>query len=248
MNRKLNYIFSQVLDNYSDAYGRNTAFYVGFGFLFIFVNVGVYLGQFFFDFSLFNSFSPQYNKSFISFTYLLFLILPCLATLRNEEQHLKFWPMLIQNAGIFLVLIVLAVIGFFFISFYENEEAGRQFIHFNESLRIMGDILTSFIVLSLLRISIQKRIALLDGLVDALMVTILLVSLIDQFQSLFAYELIKFLNDIGRSNLGEMVMFLYFFLLINQLLSPFLVTVITAVVRYEEETETIREVAGNETL
>ena len=71
MKRKLNYIFSQVLDNYKTAYKGNRAFYIGFGLLFVVVNVSIYFMLYSLGFAFFTRVIPKYNEAFLMYSYLL---------------------------------------------------------------------------------------------------------------------------------------------------------------------------------
>jgi hypothetical protein len=244
MNRKLNYVFSQVIDNYKNAYKGNSAFYIGFGLLFIAMNAGIYI----LDFNFFKSIIPEYNTAYLLYAYLLLLILPCLATLKQGEVPLKFWQMLGQNVKMILAIIGLALVGFSFMGVYGNLFEAALFASFNGLFGIVGNLLSVFIILFLLRSAIQNKISFFDTMKEAFFITILLFAIIQEFQSFFSYGLMRSFRFIFGTDFGEIVLTPVLFLLVNLLLSPLLVSIITTLVRYENNTAAIIEPSSNEAL
>lgn len=247
MKRQLNYIFSQMLDNYKDAYKGTRPFYIGFGLLFILINAGLYMLFYVLNFGFFNGMTPNLNKTFWLYTYLLLLILPSLATLKKtEESPLKFWQTLVQNIGVILVIGGVSAGGFYFIGAYKSLLGGNLFAAFNELLGIMGQFLTAFIILSFVRIATQRKISLWDRLTEALIATILLFSIINEFYAFFTYGFLESFRVLFGTDLGEIVFIPVLFVLVNLLLSPLLVAIITTIIRYEKAPETIVEMPSNE--
>lgn len=249
MNRKLNYIFSQVLDNYKAAYKDNTAFYIAFGVLFVCINVIVYVCINAFGFLLFNQ-DPQHNTVYLVYSYLLLLTLPCLITLRKAEEAepLKFWKAFKQNAKMLMLLGGLATIGFFFIGYCRDLFYSDLWNSSNQLLGILGNLLTVFILLSLLRLVFRKQIPFLDRLVETVILTVVLFAIISEFQSFFAYGFLESFQFIFGTDFGEIVLTPILFVLVNLLLSPLLVSIITTTIRYEKVEERVIETTANEEL
>lgn len=245
MSRKLNYIFSQVLDNYKAAYKDNRPFYIGFGLLFVFINAIVYVGINALGFLAFGQ-EPEYNISYLMYSYLLLLVIPCLATLKKEDETLKVGEVLSQNMTMIIVVSILATIGFFFISSGYDLFHNDLWYSFSTLFGILGGLLTTFIILSILRAALKKPISLFDRLIETLILTIFLTAIIQEFQSFFYYGFIKSFSFIFSIDLGEFVLIPVLFILVNLLLSPLLVCVITTTIRYEERTEVITEITSNE--
>jgi hypothetical protein len=244
MNRKLNYVFSQVIDNYKNAYKGNSAFYIGFGLLFIAMNAGIYI----LDFNFFKSIIPEYNTTYLLYAYLLLLILPCLATLKQGEVPLKFWQMLGQNVKMILAIIGLALVGFSFMGVYGNLFEEALFASFNGLFGIVGNLLSVFIILFLLRSAIQNKISFFDTMKEAFFISVLLFAIIQEFESFFSYGLMGSFRFIFGTDFGEIVLTPVLFLLVNLLLSPLLVSIMTTLVRYENNTTAITETSNNEAL
>lgn len=248
MNRKLNYVFSQVIDNYKNAYKGNSAFYIGFGLLFIAINAGIYFGIYTFDFRFFKSIVPEYNTAYLLYAYLLLLILPSLATLKQGEVPLKFWQMLGQNVKMILIIIGLALGGLSFLGVYKNLFGELLFASFNGLFEIVGNLLNVFIILFLLRSAIQNKISFFDTLKEAFFISILLFAIIQEFQALYSYGIWDSFGFILGTDFGEIVLIPILFVLVNLLLSPLLVRIITTLVRYENNTAAITETSSNEAL
>lgn len=247
MRRKLNYIFSQVLDNYKAAYKDNRAFYIGFGLLFVFINAMVYIGMNALGFLIFGT-KPEHNIDYLMYSYLLLLTLPCLAILKQEDEPLKFRETLSQNMTMLIVLGSLATMGFFFIGGWNDLLNHGWWDSLEALLGILGQIFIIFMVLFLLRAALKKPIALLDRLKEAFILTVFLAAVIQAFQSFFYYGLMESFRYIFSTDVGEFFLTPILFILVNLLLSPLLVCIITTVIRYEEAPEVIIETTNNEAL
>ncbi len=251
MKRKLNYIFSQVIDNYKDAYQGSRPFYISFGLLFIAINAGIYFVPYMSGMDVFMRVIPEYNEAFLVYSYLLLLILPCLATLKKGEAPLKFGTMLSENIGAILGVIVLAVGGVFLMGVH-NDFSRSDGVLLAVLYAVIGgvaNILTIFIILFLLRTAIQKQINFIHGLIEAFIVTIILFPIIQEFYSFVVYGVLEsFSNFVLETNLVGIVLIPIFFVWINVILSPLLVCIITTVISYEEKPEVITETSANESF
>lgn len=248
MKRKLNYIFSQVIDNYQEAYKDNRPFYIGLGLLFIALNVCIYGGIYVLDFRFFQDLIHRYNMTYLLYVYLLLLMLPSLATLKEKEGPLNFPKILSENAKIILIVIGLAIAGFFLMGVCKKLFDEGIFTYLERLLGIVGNVLTVFVILSLLKSAIQKEINLLEALLEAFVITALLFVIIREFQNIFIYGFMRSFSYIFETDLGELILTPVFFVLVNLLLSPLLVCILTTVVRYEKAEEVVLETAENEEL
>jgi len=252
MNRKLNYVFSQVIDNYKTGFKENRSFYIGFGIFFLFLNMAGLFTVSLLDLIFFKGGGRlASNQTACVYIYISILGLPCLAILKQEKKKaMKFWETFFQNIEAIPVLGILAVAGFGFIAIYEELSQNTGILFYLEIeglLEIIASMLTVVVLLYLLRIVTQKRIPFSELLLEALVLTIILFSLMKGTLNLYSYGLS--LNSRGISgSLNLLIMTPIFFLIINMFIGPLSVLIITAMVGYEKTSEFKTETTRNEAL
>lgn len=250
MNKKLNYIFGQVLDNYKTAYKENSGLYIGLGIFFLFLSGGAIFTLSFLGFVLYDNTDINYIQAIYIYIYLLVLGLPCLALLKEKKQDMKFWETFRQNIGTVLVLSLLTVVGFGFITLYETFSKNLGLPYFlNGLFGISGNVLTIVILLLMLRVLTQKRIPISQLLLEALVLTIVLCPLIQEALDFLTYGLFQSISGGGMlDEFGRVIGMLFFFLLVNMFLGPLLVLIITSMVGYEEPAVLSAETTSTEVL
>lgn len=236
MNRKLNYVFSQVLNTYKTAYSNNGSFYVGFGVLYIAFNVAIVATIYFFNWGTLNKLSNLPIDAAYIYTYILLLLLPCLSILTKEEgEEMRLWATLRQNLSNVAILIILSLVGYFLMGVYADIIAANNFFAAIDSFTgILGNILATFILVFLLRRTVQRTISFIGVLVESIVLTIILMGLIREFYYFVKYGVMESFQDTFRTDLGEIVFVPILFVMVNMIISPLLASIITAFIRYEK--------------
>ncbi len=234
MNKKLNYVFREVVDNYKDSYIGNSAFYIGFGLLCLFLGVSIVGGIYLFDIHILNTLTELDNIHYV-YAYLLLLSLPCVATLKKgHRSNLKFWQTLAQNMGVFLLLGGLIVVGCFVLFAYQNTLGSYTFfMSVGGFVEIVGNFSVALILLFVIRQLMDKNIPFFELMVEAFFLAIILFALIQEFQSFFVYGLMESFRFIFGSDFGEIVLTPILFILVNLVLSPMLVLITTSLIEYK---------------
>lgn len=237
MNKKLNYVFSRVLDDYKTAYKENGPAYVGFGVLYILFNIGIAMLTYFMDLGIMNSLTYLPTDVAYTYTYVLLLFLPCLANLKKEEggTAIRILPVLGQHLGSLVILVLLSLGGFFLLGTYANllQEEGF-WTTIDALMSVFGNVLTVFFLLFLLRSAIQNRISFFELLAESVVVTIVCMGFIREFYYFVKYGLMESFSFVFQIDIGEIVLVPILFITVNMILSPLLVCIVTAFVEYKQ--------------
>jgi len=250
MKQKLNYIFSQVLDNYKTALKENRTFYIGLGIFFIGLNIGMIIFASVLDFRLFDGVWFDNIYTSYMYIYLSVLVLPCLAVLKQEtEQPLKFGEVFLQNIGVVLLVGILSVVGVVFMIMYEGLFQDFSSLYpLKGLLGTIGSILITFISLLLLRSVVQKQIPFFPLLLEALVLTIILFSLVQEVAFFLIYGVFQSFTGGLIGVLAKIAIAPIIFITINLFIGPLLVLIVTSMIGYEKRPELKLEESTNEQL